>query len=162
MRKQFQKILGSFFGILGSSIFIIGDIIGVYHSFTKHSIGQGFTAAFLPPFALYRGIEILFHKDKDLFVVEAPRLNTEELSLFSEVWGKAVTDTITQSDLDKFKRIFQSYEDRTGIKFIQAGTLFSNIMKTLLEYDRELMRCLLISTDTKRAVITPKLEELRN
>ena len=63
MRKFFERVFGTFLGILLATFFLYGEGAGIYHAFKKHDIGDGLIAVFIPPYAWYRSLEIWWHDD---------------------------------------------------------------------------------------------------
>ena len=55
------RVAGGFIAVLATIVVVWGETGGVVHAFRRHGVGDGWAAVFVPPLALYRGIEMFFH-----------------------------------------------------------------------------------------------------
>jgi hypothetical protein len=84
--------------VLISIIFVYGEIIGIYHSYTKHSKEDTSKSLYIPTLAWYRSVEIWWHNDKDN-IDWTEKLKTDErdcLILFTQ-YGKGDPGEIAQA-----------------------------------------------------------------
>jgi hypothetical protein len=90
-----------------------------------------------------------------------PEMATTEMDVITRVTGKALSDSLEESDLGDLRSAMWSYVDRTKRPIPPAHiAMFSKWVEQTYEYNSELGRCLLQSIDTKAPFVSRQLEEL--
>jgi hypothetical protein len=91
-----------------------------------------------------------------------PEFTVEELDKVSEIMGKAMQKPLQESDLERLRKILDSYHQRVG-RLMQKEyvDLFISMMEIPIEYNYELGKCLLYSVDSKDPYISNELRNLR-
>jgi hypothetical protein len=148
------------------------ELGGIVHAFKDHSVGDGFAAVVVPPWAWYRSVEFFWHHThgvEDNATNSShtdgsfPPLNAEEESVVSRVFSKALKEPLTDDDLSEYKQELRSYAARTGKPVTGSDVKqFLDLARLGSAYHRELGRCLLASIDQGKPFISPKLEEPRD
>jgi len=91
-----------------------------------------------------------------------PEFTVEELDKTSKILGKAMQEPLQESDLERLRRIMESYHQRVGRLFEKEDLdLFLSMMEIPIEYNYELGKCLLYSVDSKDIYISNELRNLR-
>jgi len=142
-----------------------GETGGIVHAFRKHSFLDGCVAIVVPPWAWYRGYEFFRHKDNRLGQIDAPPkypLNAREDEVITRIFVKALAEPLSEADLGEYKKTASEYAARTGRGIPEDDlNFFLEVMRLTTDYNHELGRCLLVSTDQKSPFISPELDSLR-
>lgn len=166
MSNRASELLGNLLSLIIWSVVVWGELVGNVHAFRQHGVRDGLAALFVPPFAWYRGIEFFWHKPtpdtEAAGETEYPALDSDETSVVSRVFSKAMREPLDQDDLAAYRQVLSHYASRTGKPLTQRDLdQLSEAMKISSDYHREMGRCLLMSIDQKKPFISTDLERLR-
>lgn len=152
-------------GMLFALVFVWGETVGLVHAFRQHGSNDGWNAVYVMPMAWWRGVEFFFHEKADSGGgpdEEWPELNPQELSIISEITGKAMVKPLTDEDLAQIRQVGKSYMERVGRPWNKREVeLFLKSTELTYKYNYELGRCLLHSIDGGSPFISNELKRLR-
>jgi len=93
---------------------------------------------------------------------EWPELTEEEQTELNAVAAKMVREPLEKEDLERVRRVNESYTKRTGRRMTEQEVMFAmQAFEILGQYKLELGRCLLQSFDTKKPYLSQELKRLR-
>jgi hypothetical protein len=134
------KIRESLPGFFGFIIYIaIGllTLYGIFHSFTKHSTGRGFFALFIPPYAIYMGLEGLIWHDDFAGVNWKVRLKNDIRATYYLIgsYGNVDETKINEYNrsIEDFAKSIKKYPNEKREHLETFGSLYINYTKSLLE-----------------------------
>jgi hypothetical protein len=148
---------------------------GWIYCFEYEGITKGLLAVFIPPYGWYKSIEFSYrlvtrqlpekvqtgsHEQPSY---QWPDLTAEELSVASDIVSKAMSEPLTETDIQRFKDLQKAYYQRIKVP-VSVLKMQPSVSTALLElycrYRHEYGSCLLISFDTKKPFVSEELERL--
>ncbi|MES2023904.1 MAG: hypothetical protein V4439_04435 [Patescibacteria group bacterium] len=117
-------------GYIAGTIVYVG---GMVHSFNKHGNGDGILSVFIPPWAIYRGVEMFWHDDyRGVDWIKKIKDDIESTIYFVNTAPAKETDTYKlNEEMDEFSKKISEYpkakydELKTGTKeYIEFSVYF--------------------------------------
>ena len=110
MKSIFEYIKVIFFYVV-IGICVLATPLGYYHSYKKHSTKDFIITIFLPPYAMYRGAEMFWHKDKKELSKDNAELATKLYAIICNQGLNGERSSDALSVIAEFKKSYRHLDD---------------------------------------------------
>lgn len=140
--NNFSESVSSIFTIILYVALGWGEVAGLYHTATKHSLGEAAFALFFPPFSWYRSVELFWHDDYSGVNWEK-RLSHDAESLFY-LMNYSISDDVDvlklNEQLEYFSEKVSSYPEDKKQHLETFAQTYLSYYKLLTDDFKESMR----------------------
>lgn len=129
-----KDFLKSLLGVIFWLAILTGEVCGLIHSFKKHDIADGIAAVVIPPFAIYRGLESLWHDDnKDVDWDEVLSYDCEAIITFmNAAQSENVSIVKLNRDINDFAESIESYPKNKIAELQEVATSYTEYYASVI------------------------------